>query len=378
MNRDPHVDSSIMFGRGRFQNGVLVQLNAEFQFESQDSESAIKYRTLIWPSIQKMNDIAPSHSRLFKEVSVLCRMPSNSHNLYFKMIIFSSPEKPFAVTPKGTVRRAFTLKAYDAEIDELYSTLASSESMTPPAFWSSESSLAFIRAVVNKVLSHPAAVDDDKDIFEVGCDRLVLLHESKVACSRLLRFDSLQATWIRHAVVHALRDRQPDKARTISSSFVHTHPTIKDMAAFLTKGSPRILDTDIQTATLRDMLDAIAPLGSFSRSLDVNPRSTHGELEGAVLFITGTTGSLGAAVLAGCVERREIQKIYAFNRVSKDGKTLLDRQKSSFSTLGYPANLALSEKIVLVEGTITEGSLGIHVELEKEVSINCLSKSGHS
>ena len=150
------------------------------------------------------------------------------------------------------------------------------------------------------------------------------------------------------------------------------------MAAFLTKGSPKILDTDIQTATIGDMLDAIAPLGSFSRYLDVTPRSTHGELEGAVLFITGTTGSLGAAMLAGCVERREIQKIYAFNRVSKDGKTLLDRQKSSFSTLGYPPSLALSEKIVLVEGTITEESLGIHVELEKEVSINCLSKSGHS
>lgn len=60
-----------MFGRGRFQNGILVQLKPQFAFDPQDDASVIKYRSLIWPSIQKMNDFAPSHSRLFKEVIYL-------------------------------------------------------------------------------------------------------------------------------------------------------------------------------------------------------------------------------------------------------------------------------------------------------------------
>ncbi len=60
-----------MFGRGRFQNGILIQLKPQFMFEVGDEGSIVKYRSLIWPSIEKMNEFAPSHSTIFKEVSTL-------------------------------------------------------------------------------------------------------------------------------------------------------------------------------------------------------------------------------------------------------------------------------------------------------------------
>ncbi len=70
LNQSSYVDSCIMFGRGRVQNGVLVQLKTDYSFEPHDKDAVEKYRALIWPSIQTMNEVAPSHSRLFKEASL--------------------------------------------------------------------------------------------------------------------------------------------------------------------------------------------------------------------------------------------------------------------------------------------------------------------
>lgn len=76
-----------MFGRGRFQAGVLVDPKSNFKFDSSDKVKLADFRNLIWyvllisssadtsllflecrPTIEKMNMFAPQHSRLFKEV----------------------------------------------------------------------------------------------------------------------------------------------------------------------------------------------------------------------------------------------------------------------------------------------------------------------
>jgi hypothetical protein len=66
--RDPHIQAAIMFGRGRFQNGVLVQPKSEFTINHADQEQVIALRNTIWPAAERMNAYAPQHSRLFKEV----------------------------------------------------------------------------------------------------------------------------------------------------------------------------------------------------------------------------------------------------------------------------------------------------------------------
>lgn len=82
---DPNVFACLMFGRGRFQNGVLIQ--PEEPIDPRDEVALEAYRNKIWygphlfcfpenaaqtplhrPSIEKMNAYAPSHSRIFKEV----------------------------------------------------------------------------------------------------------------------------------------------------------------------------------------------------------------------------------------------------------------------------------------------------------------------
>lgn len=85
MNQDPRVRSSLMFGRGKFNAGILVDPQPEYAFDPVDEAKLIEFRNLIWlelpcvimseystmtrPNIEKMNAYAPQHSRVFKEVS---------------------------------------------------------------------------------------------------------------------------------------------------------------------------------------------------------------------------------------------------------------------------------------------------------------------
>ncbi len=48
INEDPHVKSSLMFGRGKFQNGVLIQPAEDFAFDPSDLKKLEEFRNLIW------------------------------------------------------------------------------------------------------------------------------------------------------------------------------------------------------------------------------------------------------------------------------------------------------------------------------------------
>ncbi|SRR5258707_1105758 len=89
--QDPHVLSAVMFGRGRFQNGVLIDPKPEFAFDPKDEAKLENFRALIWqvssllrvslcsqcksrPTVERLNAYAPQHSRLFKEARTSIRI----------------------------------------------------------------------------------------------------------------------------------------------------------------------------------------------------------------------------------------------------------------------------------------------------------------
>ena len=45
---DPHVAAAIMFGRGRVQNGVLIEPKAEFAFDPKDEDRLAEFRNKVW------------------------------------------------------------------------------------------------------------------------------------------------------------------------------------------------------------------------------------------------------------------------------------------------------------------------------------------
>ncbi len=81
---------SVMFGRGKFQNGVLIEPTEDYVFDPKDTAKLEAFRNKIWcvmyqfshlghlltnitpdrPTIERVNEYAPQHSRIFKEVSI--------------------------------------------------------------------------------------------------------------------------------------------------------------------------------------------------------------------------------------------------------------------------------------------------------------------
>ncbi|KAJ3520636.1 hypothetical protein NM688_g9133 [Phlebia brevispora] len=71
LNQDPHVRAAVMFGRGKFNAGVLIDPRPGFEFDPADEAKLVDFRNKIWPTVERLNEFAPQHSRLFKEVSPL-------------------------------------------------------------------------------------------------------------------------------------------------------------------------------------------------------------------------------------------------------------------------------------------------------------------
>ena len=87
---------------------------------------------------------------------------------------------------------------------------------------------------------------------------------------------------------------------------------------------------------------------------------------GDVVLLTGTTGALGAALLATLVSDPSVRKVYAFNRPSVS-MVHSERQKLALETAGYDPSIVNSPKVVLVEADMREDGLGVGPSLEREV-----------
>lgn len=46
--QDPHVKAAVMFGRGQFQNGILIDPKPEYSFDPVDEAKVVEFRNLIW------------------------------------------------------------------------------------------------------------------------------------------------------------------------------------------------------------------------------------------------------------------------------------------------------------------------------------------
>lgn len=330
--QDPHILSTVMFGRGRFQNGVLIDPKPQFVFDPKDEAKLENFRTLIWPTVERLNDYAPQHSRLFKE-----------------MIIVASPSKPFVYTAKTTPRRQAILKDYDPEINALYDTVEKSSQVDipVPAEWTPSQSLDYVRHVLHKVMTQKVA--DDVDIFQYGCD-------------------SLQSTYIRNAVLHGLRESKSEAVKLVSASFVYEYPTIERMAAFLSKAvadpnSAQGVDLATRGQELQALVDKYTE--NFPSHLAVNG-SAHTSSHGNIYLLTGTTGGLGSNMLAHLLREPAVERIYAFNRPSKSSSSE-ERQLSAFKQRGLDTSLLSSEKIVYVEGDLSVSGFALDDKLYEEI-----------
>ncbi|PCH42382.1 acetyl-CoA synthetase-like protein [Wolfiporia cocos MD-104 SS10] len=321
LKQDSHIQDCVMFGRGKFQPGILVDPVPEYPFDPTDEARLAEFRNKIWPTVEKMNAYAPQHSRLFKE-----------------MILVSSPAKPFQFTAKGTVRRAAMIKEYEEEIEAAYEQVEKSEQsdIPLPSQWDDSTAIGFIRAVVSRIITR--AVGDEDDIFQHGCD-------------------SLQATYIRNTVLRALRESTQIDTRKVETTFVYSNPTISSLAYFVAKVARG--ESLTESSNLSQRIEAMHKMvAKYSDNFPIH-RGGISPTGGDIVLLTGSTGGLGCHILAQLADDPKVARVYAFNRPSRSGIAVRDRQRSALIQRGLEASIVDGGKIVLVEGDLTSSNFGM-------------------
>lgn len=76
-----------------------------------------------------------------------------------------------------------------------------------------------------------------------------------------------------------------------------------------------------------------------------------------VVWISGTTGSIGSYVLAELMNSSNISHVYAFNR--KSSSSMVDRQRQALQDRGLDGDLVESSRLTLVEGDLSRADLGV-------------------
>ncbi|KAI9060104.1 acetyl-CoA synthetase-like protein [Trametes sanguinea] len=327
INEDPHVRCSMMFGSGKFQNGILIEPKTPFTIDPEDPKQVEEFRNKIWPTIERANEFAPQHSRIFKE-----------------MILITSPSKPFELNMKGFPRRKIMLSIYQDEIEALYRQVEDSaqSALQPPESWDEESTLAFIRAVIKETLR--CSIDDGADIFRNGCD-------------------SLQATWIRNTILRAIRETDPAAAKRVPMNFVFQAPTTFTLARMI---YTIVNNADAGSAPSYTPEDLWKYVDKYSANLPERPttlidRPASGK---DVVLITGTTGGFGCDALEHLLRDDTVERVYAFNR---RGSGALERQRVQFRARGLEESLLDSPKFRLIEVVLHEPGFGLETALLDEI-----------
>ncbi|TFK94521.1 acetyl-CoA synthetase-like protein [Polyporus arcularius HHB13444] len=329
INGDPQVKCSVMFGRGKFQNGVLIEPTEDYVFDPKDTAKLEAYRNKIWPTIERVNEYAPQHSRIFKE-----------------MITVTSPSKPFQFTVKGLPRRNIILQEYHDEIEALYKQVEESaqSEFAPPIQWDEASTLEFVRTIVESTLHR--SLPNDADIFRNGGD-------------------SLQATWIRNTLIRAIRETDKDAAKRLPMNLVFAHPSISSLARAVfgvlntSSTNGHILHTPHSPADLWDFVK------KYSENFPARPQSLVARPEGKdVVVITGTTGGFGCDTLEHLLRDESVRTVYAFNR--KDAQ-VMDRQRAQFRARGLDETLLDLPKFKMVEAVLHDPDFGLEPSLFSEI-----------
>lgn len=315
IGQDPYIASAVIFGRGRFNAGVIIDLKPEFKFNPENLSDLAQWRNTVWPSIEKVNAYAPQHSRLFKE-----------------MIAFSRPSNPFSYTAKNTPRRHAIIQDYTQEINDLYHAAeASSQTGISMAFKPDHEGISgLVRQAVHRIMEK-TVLKDSENLFDNGCD-------------------SLQATYIRNTILRALRDNTTFNIRMISENFVYDHPTISSLAAYIAQlvaagdGESIVeLDKSQRIQAMKRMVEKYSKNFPTHSGEEPNP-------DGIVVLLTGSTGGYGCHLLAKFLEVEGIKKVYALNRAGSD--SIRTRQSASFADFGLDSAMARSPKLILLEADL--------------------------
>ncbi|KAJ3740213.1 putative aminoadipate reductase [Lentinula detonsa] len=330
VNKSPLIIGAIMFGRQRDQPGVLLEPSPENQIDVNDPAQVSSFRNKIWPVIEEANKQMPAFSKVYKE-----------------MILVASPNKPLPRAGKGTVMRKAAYNEYENEISQIYDTVANNSSVEPPSSWQASDLKQWLASQVENLCEK--SLNEKDDIFDHG-------------------FDSLCATVLRLRVITVLRGSGDPSlhaaSRVVSENVVYNHPTIASLTQYLVGLSAQDPGSHQERSHEEAIQDMIA---LYSKGLD-HPITSNLRLNGglnninastpAVVLLTGSTGNLGAQLLAYLVSSDSVASVYTINRPS-DRVSIHQRHQERFQDKALDGKLLSSKKLVHLEADTSQPKLGL-------------------
>ncbi|KAF7798286.1 hypothetical protein EIP86_009505 [Pleurotus ostreatoroseus] len=330
----PLVADAVMFGRAKLQAGVLVDPAPQHLVDPNDMVAVSKYIDEIWPCIEQANAGAPAFARIFRE-----------------MVILTEASRPLPRAAKGNVVRKLALDLYAEKFKNLYDIMQSNTSLMPdssPHTWNADAIKAWLLSL-SATINNGVAIQPSVDIFEQG-------------------FDSLHATFMRNHIVNALRISDNEgvqaAATRIDQNIVYAYPIVTKLAealASIVSAKDVSHHSGLQTKSIDRWV------ADYSANL-VAPRAT-GEVPRTemVVFLTGSTGSLGSHILALLLANPAVSKVFTFNRPSQ---IQFDRHVSSFEDRGLSTALLNGGKHVPLFGDLSHDDFDLPTEILKDLASN--------
>ena len=249
MEQHPSIRRAIAFGNGQIELGILIEPISELP----DHDTFVEE---IWPNVLAANKLMDSHAWISTKSAVLIK-PAH---------------KEIPLPDKGSPQRKEVYKVFEPDIAEVYSKLEGEGSpisgeIDPFDFENVEDML---RAMVQACLhTHSElAFSDNEDFMNLG-------------------MDSLKAVKLRRIMNASLRksNHPIHNYRGLPSDFVYAHPSISRL--------PRALKEPMnQAKPVADTMRNMATKHGIAAASVSQETPTH------VVLLTGTTGHLGAHLLA--------------------------------------------------------------------------------
>ncbi|KAJ5323083.1 NRPS-like enzyme [Penicillium brevicompactum] len=290
------VNHAAILGQDRFQAALLIE--PHWRDLPKDWNLEWLHRTLR-PMVDQANAVLPGHGKLF-----------------YSHVAFATEDKPFALSPKGTMRRREIAKMYQSLIDALYTA----HSGAPPSGapqpvaqlptlqgFGLEEIEQWIRDIIAHILSLEN-VDLDDGIVALGMDSLQLVRLVQVLQDTTNGMEGLthRRIWT-SAFIYQL-----ETSRKIAQSFCdQVNKTTSDE------------ESNKNALTREDVLKKYT--WEQARYLDSG---------GAEVILTGSTGELGSFMLNKLLQDPSITRIVCLNRsadaAERQIQTFRQKKLSSF------------------------------------------------
>lgn len=265
-----YVKAAVVFGEHHNEIGVLVELSDNFK-----SSQPEQVRDKLWFAIQNINHEMDGHARISSP----------------KAILLSPADKVIPRSDKGSIQRKETYELYSNEIKSVYENLEGAS--TTDLFILDKNRLTeglrdLVQTSVGDRMSCEGWEAED-DFFEHGMDSLEALRLSR-------RVKNIQN-----------KHEFPGLAGcTVTVRLIYKNPSIAKLEeVFL--GRSNTIRNDLQRCC-----EMRALRERYTRT--IRSYSLHQEVASQVILLTGSTGHLGANILAQLVKARRIKKVICMNR----------------------------------------------------------------